>query len=116
MELLVDGYASAGYYTRYANMIGYLQGRAGARMFSFRYTTADLYGRADLTWDTHGDYYNNTAEISAGLRVIPHQAWGLQVLLEHHLGWYIGSSLGNPFGTKYHSTRLFVILDRFFCW
>jgi hypothetical protein len=116
IELLADGYASAGYYTRYANVIGYLQGRAGARMFSYRYTTADLYGRFDLTWDTHGDFYNNTVELSAGLRVIPHQAWGLQVLLEYHLGRYTGSSAGNPFGAQYNSTRLFLILDRFFCW
>lgn len=116
MDLLLDCYTSAGYYTRYDNVIGYLQGRAGVRFLSWNYSTADLYARGDLVWDTRREFYNNLAEISAGLRVIPHQAWGLQVLVEHHVGRYVGPLTGNPFGRSYHSTRLFLILDRFFCW
>jgi hypothetical protein len=97
-------------------MIGYLQGRAGARIFAYGPATADVYARADLVWDTRREFFNNLGELSAGLRIIPHQAWGLQVLVEHHLGRYIGPLTGNPFGRSYHSTRFFVILDRFFCW
>jgi len=116
VSLLADLYTSAGYYSRYENIIGYAQGRAGIRAFAYRLTAVDCYLRGDFTWDTEREFYNNTAEASIGLRVIPDHRWGVQVLIEYHEGWYWGPDAGNPYGTRYNSTRLFVILDRFFCW
>ena len=64
-------YTSVGYYSRYDNVIGYLDARAGLRMLEVARTTGDVYVKAGLVRDSHKDYYNNVIEWGAGARVTP---------------------------------------------
>jgi len=111
-----ETYVSAGDYSRYANVISYLQARAGVRALAYGQSAVDLYLRGDITADTHRDFFNNIAELSGGIRFIPHHRWGVQVLAEVHAGTYVGPTTGNPYDRRYDTFRLFVILDRTMCW
>jgi tetratricopeptide (TPR) repeat protein len=110
-------YTSMGYYTRYENGIGYLQGKAGLRILEYMYSAADLYLRLDASIDTRRDFFNNVAEGGAGLRFIPNPWWGVALAVEWRRGLYWQSDQsGNPYDRYYSSVRLFLLFDRFFCW
>ena len=83
-----DLYSSFGYYSRYTNGIGYIQGRAGLRMIEVAKTVADVYARADIVRDTEKQFYNNQSEGSVGARIIPNVDWGLYLVGEFHRGMY----------------------------
>jgi hypothetical protein len=111
-----DFYTSIGYYSRYSNVIGYGLGRAGVRLATSGHASVDVYIRTDLNGDTDRAFYNNVAEISAGLRVTPDYRWGLTMLIEQHRGTYWGST-ARPvsYDRQYSSFRIFLILDKPLC-
>ena len=110
-----DLYSSFGYYSRYTNGIGYIQGRAGLRMIEVAKTVADVYARADIVRDTEKQFYNNQSEGSVGARIIPNVDWGLYLVGEFHRGryWRV-SDTPVPYDLYYSSFRFFLIIDRTF--
>lgn len=111
-----DFYASIGYYSRYSNVIGYGLGRAGIRLATIGPASVDVYFRADLNGDTDRAFYNNVAEVGAGLRLTPDYRWGLTILIEQHRGTYWGSTARPPsYDPQYSSFRTFLILDKPLC-
>jgi hypothetical protein len=110
-----DAGISAGYYSRYDNGIAYLQGRTGVRLLELGPSAFDPYIRVDFAADTRREFYNNFVEGGLGIRVIPHHAWGVNILFEAKRGLYVGNSrLLASDGSSYGTVRLFLILDRFF--
>jgi len=108
-----DAYTSAGYYSRYENIIGYAMVRGGVRLLEAGYSEMDLYVRGNLAWDTERIFYNNVAEGGLGLRFVPHHSWGVAVLAEFHRGFYWDRGL--PTGALerwYSSGRFFLVLER----
>jgi tetratricopeptide (TPR) repeat protein len=111
-----DFYSSLGYYSRYSNVIGYGHVRGGIRLATSGPASLDVYMRGDLNGDTDRVFYNNIAEISAGLRFIPDYRWGLNILFEQHRGTYWGSSTTPGSYDRYYSSfRIFLILDKPLC-
>ncbi len=110
-----DMYASFGYYSRYQNGIGYVQGRAGLRVIEVSETAADVYIRGDLVRDTEKQFYNNEIEGSVGVRLIPDIDLGLYLAAEFHRGTYWEVSPAPiPYDSYYSSFRFFLIFDRTF--
>jgi len=110
-----DLYSSFGYYSRYTDAIGYVQGRAGLRMLEAAKTAGDVYVRADFVGDTQKQFYNNQSEGSIGARIIPNVDWGLYLVGEFHRGRYWNvSDTPLPYDPYYSSFRFFLIIDRTF--
>ena len=122
-EPLLDVYSSVGYYSRYKNVIGYLQGRAGIRVFEMAYSAADLYVRSMFVKDSEREFYNNQLDAGIGLRILPVYNWNLYIMTEYYRGLYI-DGLPNHYDTtlgqkvydeKYFGGfRLFIIYDHIF--
>jgi tetratricopeptide (TPR) repeat protein len=114
-----DAFLSAGYYSRYKNVIGYSQLRAGFRTFELRHTALDLYARGDFTFDAlsaHREFYNNTLEGSLGARLVPDHRWGINLLIEFHRGFYwMEPTYGTGQSRWYNSFRLLLVIDRYLC-
>jgi len=114
-SFFADAGVSAGFYSRYDNVIGYAQGRAGIRLIEYGASAFDAYLRTNLSMDSQNLFYNNIGEAGGGVRFIPDHKWGVSVLLEFLRGTYIGSSRFQSTGDRYHSTiRLMGVIDRFF--
>ncbi len=112
----VDLHMSGGYYSRYVNTISYAQLRGGFRAVEWQNTAFDLYLRADFASDTKREYYNNIAEASIGVRLIPSYLWNLSVLTEYHRGTYWDSGLSTgPYNRYYDSFRLLLVFDQPIC-
>ncbi|MBI4548618.1 MAG: tetratricopeptide repeat protein [Ignavibacteriae bacterium] len=115
-----DAYASAGYYSRYKNGIGYLQGRTGLRIVEVSRTAFDTYVRLDFVRDTEGEFYNNLDEWGLGARLTPHVDWGLYLMSEFHRGDYrkvsarADAERARRYDLYYNSFRFFIIFDRTF--
>ncbi len=114
-----DAFLSAGYYSRYQNVIGYGQLRSGVRMLAYRHSALDVYVRGDFTFDAlsrHREYYNNTLEGSLGARFVPDHRWGLGLLIEYHRGLYwMDPPAGTGRSTWYNSFRVLLVFDRYLC-
>lgn len=114
-EPFSDFYFSTGYYSRYQNVIGYLNGKGGIRLFSLYHTHFDIYGRINLVGDSEKEFYNNIIEGGPCARVILYPEWGLQIAGEYYLGRYLNISSSNRAAVRsYRSFRLFLIFDKFF--
>ena len=112
---LLDVYSSFGYYSRYNNNIGYLQGRAGVRALEISYSAVDIYLKGGLAIDTKKEFYNNLCEGGFGFPIMPNVNWGLYIIGEYQRGlyWDVGDST-NPYDKYYNSFRLFIVFDRMF--
>ncbi len=112
---LLDVYSSIGYYSRYKNIIGYLQARAGVRVFEVGYTGMDIYVRGGLVRDTEKEFYNNQFDGAVGIRLIPDVTWGLYFAAEFQRGYYwnVGTTY-NPYDSYFSSFRFFIIFQRTF--
>jgi hypothetical protein len=112
---LLDVYSSFGYYSRYNNNIGYLQGRAGGRLLEISYSAFDVYLKGGLAIDTKKEFYNNLCEGGIGFRLMPNVNWGLYIIGEYQRGlyWDVGDN-ANPYDKYYNSFRLFIVFDRMF--
>lgn len=112
---LLDFYSSVGYYSRYSNTIGYLQGRAGVRALEVSHAILDAYVSLGAVRDGNKEYYNNLVEGSVGARVSPNIFWGLYLAGEFHRGsyWDVGA-IPRPYDQYYSAFRFFVILDKTF--
>ena len=114
-SLLLDFYSSFGYYSRYENFIGYLQGRAGTRVFEAGHAAADIYLKGSLIRDTEKDFYNNQIDGSVGLRFMPSLNWGLFLAAEFHRGFYWDAGTAyNPYDQYFSCFRFFIIFEREF--
>jgi tetratricopeptide (TPR) repeat protein len=114
-----DAFLSTGYYSRYKNVIGYSQVRAGFRTLAYRHTALDLYARGDFTFDalsSHREFYNNTLEGSLGARIVPDHRWGINLLVEFHRGYiWMDPSYGAGQSRWYSSFRVLLVIDRYLC-
>jgi tetratricopeptide (TPR) repeat protein len=114
-----DAFLSAGYYSRYTNVIGYSQARAGLRALAYQHTALDLYLRGDFTFDAlsnHREFYNNTVEGSLGARLVPDHRWGVNLLTEFHRGFYwMAPPAGSGRDRWYNSFRVLLVIDRYLC-
>ena len=109
----VDLYTSAGYYSRYKNVIGYLQARGGVRVVEVSRTALDVYALLDMAWDTEKDFYNNVSEGGLGARLTPHFNWGVYLVGEYHRGRYWRTAATQPpYDPYYNSFRLYIIFER----
>lgn len=117
LQPLLDLYSSVGYYSRYKNAIGYLQGRVGTRVFEMSYTAADLYARSMFVKDSEKEFYNNMIDAAIGMRLLPFYKWNLYLMAEYYRGVYLGEDpLPQPASyTKYFGGfRFFIIYDQIF--
>lgn len=114
-----DAFLSTGYYSRYENVIGYSQARAGVRALAYRHSALDLYVRGDFTFDAlskHREFYNNTLEGSLGARLVPDHRWGVSLLVEYHRGFYwMAPPAGSGREQWYNALRLLLVIDRYLC-
>ena len=114
-EPLLDVYSSVGYYSRYKNVIGYLQGRAGIRVFEMAYSAADLYVRSMFVKDSEREFYNNQLDAGIGLRILPVYNWDLYIMTEYYRGMYVENIVRPADFSKYFGGfRLFIIYDHIF--
>jgi hypothetical protein len=115
-----DVYASAGYYSRYKNVIGYAQLRAGLRAVEVSKTAVDVYARMDMVRDTEKLFYNNIVEFGPGIRLTPNIHWGLYLVGEYHRGvyWDVSDAAkaerASLYAANYNSFRFFLIFERTF--
>jgi len=113
LKPFADVYTSTGYYSRYRNVIGYYQARAGLRVLEWMYSSVDVYARGDCIADTRREFYNNVLEGSIGVRVNAYQPWGISVLAELHRGLYWARQV--PVDRSYDTFRLFLVIDTMLC-
>ena len=112
---LLDVYSSLGYYSRYKNIIGYLQARAGVRVCEAGYTAMDIYVRGGLVRDNEKEFYNNQLDGAVGIRLIPDVTWGLYFAAEFQRGYYWNAGTTyNPYDSYFSSFRFFIIFERTF--
>ncbi len=117
---MVDCFGSSGYYSRYENMITYLQGRLGLRVAEISRMFMDLYLRGDAVFDSDGEFYNNLFEIGPGLRFTPDPEWGLFVMVEYRRGFYadytdaMREARALYYPAQYDAVRFILVLDREF--
>ncbi|MBI5477049.1 MAG: tetratricopeptide repeat protein [Ignavibacteriales bacterium] len=122
LDPLLDLYSSIGYYSRYDNAIGYLQARAGARIFEWKYSAIDLYVRSMFIKDANRDFYNNQIDAGIGLRVLPYSGWDLYIMPEYYRAMYLDgvrsiyNDIQEKIGTEkyFGGFRLFIIYDHLF--
>ena len=120
MHPFADVYSSFGYYSRYKNAIGSIQGRAGLRMLEVSHSALDVYLRGDLVFDTEKEFYNNLVEEGVGVNFTPHMEWGLNIVAEYHRGHYLNvSSTAEQqraalYDQSYNSVRFYLIFEKTF--
>jgi len=114
-DFFADKYLSVGYYSRYDNAIGYLQGRIGWRIMTISHFLFDIYGEVNVVGDTEREFYNNLIEGGPACRLIIHPEWGLSLTGGYYWGKYINvKSRYRPPEKTYESLRIFLILDKLF--
>ena len=91
-------YGSGTYYSRYQDSVFYNQLETGRTIGSSKHPI-DLYLRGVLTADTHSFYYDNVAELTAGVRWHPFGLRGPSFALEEAAGIYTRAGLV-PAGTS----------------
>lgn len=115
-----DFFASAGYYSRYRNGIGYCQLRAGLRLMEVSHTVLDSYLLSQFVFDAEHQFYNNLLENGVGLRLTPDVHLGLHFVAEYHRGYYLNVTEGarrdreELYGPSYDSGRFMIIFDHTF--
>ncbi len=126
-------YASAGNYSRYETNIAYVQMKAGLRAIEALHTLVDAYARVNVSRDARGAisfdlassmlpiqekrFYNNVVESGFGVRVTPHNEWGLYIDVEYLRGTYWGlpdAEIPQSVDRWYNSVRGFIIFERTF--
>jgi hypothetical protein len=105
-DWFLDGGADFSYYHRYRSWIGYGQFHEGLRLAQWGSKVAfDGYLVENLTWDVHGNYYDNFVDLGPGARAIwlPHPNWQVVLRTEWLWGFYFGrdelDSRGDASGT-----------------
>ncbi len=120
MTLMAECFLSSGYYSRYDNVITYVQGRFGVRVAEVSRAFMDVYLRGDAAFDSEREFYNNLFEIGPGLRFTPDPDWGLFVLVEYRHGIYADYTAAMQqrrelfYPSTYNAVRFFLVLDREF--
>jgi tetratricopeptide (TPR) repeat protein len=71
------------------NWIGLFSMKHGLNLFQKGMLLDQIYLLFDLKYDVDGVYYNNTAELGAGMRVKPWPDWFVSFYAEYRLGFYI---------------------------
>lgn len=116
----VDLYSSLGYYSRYKNVIGYLQLKGGFRALEVSRTVVDVYALGDVVRDSEQEFYNNIVEGGAGIRCTPNINWGLHIVGEYRRGnyWDVSDKTmqarASLYSQSYDSFRLMVIYEHIF--
>jgi hypothetical protein len=91
-------YASTTYFSRYSDWIEYSQLELGKNQYSAK-NTLQPFVRFVLNLDSHGYYWSNLTEATAGLRVHPFGQRGPTLSLEGVFGVYL-RGIPLPSGTK----------------
>jgi tetratricopeptide (TPR) repeat protein len=85
-------YADAVYYSRFDdNIIATAIYRDGLRLPAGRLLAVDIYGRGGLSADTERHFFNNVAELGAGLRLVPRMA-AAWLGVEYTRGFYLDNT------------------------
>lgn len=111
-NLFADAGGSIGYYSRYLNdVISYIQLRAGTKVWDNHTSQLSLYVPVNIDRDTNHYFYNNLAEIGAGMAFQPSTQVNLQIRAEYLYGLYMGapSNYSNPYGPRYTDFRVTLI-------
>ena len=96
------------------NWIGTFQIKEGINLFQYGMLLDQLYLRFNLGYDVDGVFYNNYAELGAGMRVMPWDWLGFQFYAEYILGFYIPrTNSGNPYSTVYNDGRIGVLFSHY---
>jgi hypothetical protein len=111
---LFDCYSSIGYYSRFDNVIGYLQMKGGVRCFEADGASIDAYARINAARDGNKEFYNNILEWGGGVRVTPLIGLGVFLDLEYLHGRYYDPGPDLPHDVGYDSFRAFLIFERQF--
>lgn len=91
-------YGSGTYYSRYQDTVFYNQLESG-RLLGNQTRSVDLYLRGTYTVDTHQYFYDNLAELTAGVRLHPFGTHGPSFAIEGVGGIYTHPGL-LPLGTR----------------
>lgn len=116
-DWFVETGADGAYYSRLSNAIGYGQLRQGLRIASLgRLAAMDGYAVENITMDTRGNYYDNSAEIGPGARFVisPSPATTITASADYVLGTYLGRNAGDTRGntaSNYADFRLTLALS-----
>ncbi len=116
-RLFADLGGSAGFYSRYRdNGIGYLQLRAGDKVWDQGAGQLSLYVPVNVYKDVNKDFYNNAVEIGAGAELQPWTKINLKFRAEYLHGTYMGITGrdANPYGPHYDDVRLTLIYSGHF--
>jgi Tfp pilus assembly protein PilF len=113
-RLFADAGGSVGFYSRYQDdVIGYLQLRAGDKVWDDHKSQLSLYVPLNVYKDTNADFYNNAVEVGVGLEIQPWTKLNLKFRAEALRGTYMGiagpEGGPNPYGPHYDDVRLTLI-------
>ena len=116
-RLFAEAGASVSCYSRYHdNVIGYLQLRAGVRVWDDKSSQLRVYAPVNAIKDSNRDFYNNLVEAGAGAEYQPSTKLNLKVRAEYLRGVYTGiqGRDPNPYGSRYHEVRVQVVYSGHF--
>ncbi|NKB46504.1 MAG: tetratricopeptide repeat protein [Legionellales bacterium] len=114
-RLLGDIYGEMIYYTRYNNnVITFLRGRQGFRLFEYLNLDIDAYFITRLFLDTKHQFFNNLYDWGPGLAIVPDNRLNMSLRIEFLWGRYIkvNSPTPNPFNRNY--TNIIILLETYF--
>ena len=90
------------------NIIGYLNVKAGARIFRVHKTVLDYYFVSYSMFDKHGDFWNNKLDFGIGFRIKPWTNLELSLFVETLKGTYLDRNgrYENPHLSQYNDVRI----------
>ncbi|MDD5655741.1 MAG: tetratricopeptide repeat protein [Elusimicrobia bacterium] len=107
-----DAGVSAGYYSRYHdNVIAYLQLQDGVKLWYDGISALSLFAPCNVVKDSKRDFFNNLAELGAGLEYQPRIRINLRLRVEALRGFYFGIAGRdpNPYGSGYYNLRFLLV-------
>ena len=116
-DWFVEGGGDWAYYSRLSDFIAYSQARGGWRVLQFgRAAAVDVYGFANLVFDSKGNYYDNFFEGGPGVRMVtvPIGAATVTTSVEYAAGAYLGRNYNNTrgnTGATYGDVRVSVAMS-----
>jgi len=98
-------YGDLSYYSRYSNLIGYLNLTEGLRAAEYHASNLDLYVSVRSAFDKNQEFYNNFVEIGPAIRLTPNNRYGFRLSAEFLQGYYfnVNSPTPNPYGAHYYN-------------
>ena len=98
-------YNNVSYYSRYSNLIGYLNVTEGLRVAEYHTASLDIYASVRAAADKNQEFFNNFVEIGPAIKFTPNNRYGFNLRAEFLQGYYINvnSPSPNPYGSHYYN-------------